>query len=289
MAKAINALATTNLNLANALGTCGVVITIDRQYDEPSGDTSLTFYLAAKNVPNPADLRQDKQEETSELIAGAHILGGPLKFDTKKLLADFRAKKLQSTDPTHPFLTCLRGQGNREQLLTWIKQGRPCRIAVVSNAGGMTCLEPGQEPMGWKLGQKDFETWTTDDLKLAAALGLVGVPVIAIESLDERRTRFTLPRYGYELGGQRTDAIQVTKDFRRGALKKLNPSHAVVWGYQTLLNRDKLLRDVNDQRELVMLRYKDTREWRRDTRSALVVDDASNDVLDRATQHLRHT
>jgi hypothetical protein len=288
MAKAINALATTNLNLANALGTCGVVITIDRQYDEPTGDTTLTFYLAAKNVPNPADVRRDQPEETTQ-VAGAHILGGALKFDTKKLLADFNGKKLQSADPTHPFLTCLRAQSNRECLLTWIKQGRPCRIAAISNAAGYTCLQEGQDPMCWKVGQAGFEVWTTDDLKLAAALGLVGVPVIALRKLDDRKTEFTLPRYGYELGGQRTDAIQLTKDFRSGEMRKRNPSSPVVWGYKVLQNREKMLRDVNEQRELVLLRYKDTREWRRDTRSALVVADASASVLEEATRHLRHT
>lgn len=268
--------ATKSLNLAAALSACGVVISIDKMTDDPTGSQVLTFYLSPANVENPDDFNP---------VNSCNEINGPLRFSTAQIKAKIANKSLDAEDPMHPVLDALRVMDNRERLLDWMNRDVRSRLLIHRQCPRFFYRE-GIEPMIQKLNDPLFETWETSDLKLASSIGLLGVPVLRLEP-KEGSVFFVMPRYGYASGPQILDAVALAKRYRSGALAKEQPSHPLLWGIQALKNRDALLSRVKAQQSLILLRNPKSGAWNNFLRSSVIEENASKAAFDDALKHNR--
>jgi hypothetical protein len=267
---------TGNLNLAAAFGSCGCEVTVDHLVDDAGGGEQLSFYLS----DGPVD-------EAGRPVVQAVGPDGVrrLMFDTADWRTRLRNGSLEAGDPEHPLLCSLRALGAREWLLGWMKKGDRCRLVMHPRAAVMY-YAAGQEPMAHCVGQPGFEVWESTDLKVVASLAGCGVPVLTMRE-EGPQTVFVLPRFGYPMGGPAGDAVALVKRLRDGSLRKVEPEHALVWGYQTLVNRERLLGRVKEQQRLVLLRKKNSGAWQRRCHSALVEEGARGGAFDEGLRHLR--
>ena len=266
--------ATENINEATAFTTCGVPVHIDKLLDDPTSKQVVTFYLGTENVQSPDSFK-----------SSIDSINGPLKILTAECRHRLGTGELEEHDPSHPLLDCLRVLGNREMLLSYIKRDIRCRLKIHRRCLRMF-YELGQEPMADKIGQKDFEYWTTADIKMAASIALVGVPVIGIREYAGAH-EFILPRFGYSVGVAPIDSIALARRFRDGSLAKEQPDHPLLWGIQTLKNRDKLMSMVKGAKTGVLIRNPKSGAWNNHHRSAIVDSNATSAAFDDALKHNR--
>ncbi len=268
--------ATTNLNLATALSTAGVIVSVDKMLDDPTGKQMVTFYMSPSNVENPEDFNP---------VMTCNEINGPLRFSTARLRKQIGDGTLEESDPLHPVLNSMRALDNREFLLSWMNRDERARLLIHRKAAVMF-YRLGQEPFAFKIEDPTVEFWETTDLKLAASIALVGVPVAKIQDTSTGKV-FVLPRYGYACGGAPIDAIALAKRYRSGVLAKEQPGHPLLWGIQTLKNRAKLLTQVKDQQFNVLIRNPKSGAWINVMRSAIVEEKATPAAFDDAIKHNR--
>lgn len=267
---------TDNLNLATAFATCGCEVIVDKIHDDAGTGARLGYYLSDQPVHRNGKVWVEGMNEAEK----------PLQFDTAHWRNLLRNGMLESGDPENPLLDALRSLNGREMLLSWMKRGDRCRLVMHRKCVRMFYVD-GQEPMAHCMGQVGFETWETTDLKMAAALAPCGVPVLTMHE-EGPQTVFTLPRYGYAMGGPPEDAIALVQRFRDGSLAKVQPDHVLLWGYQTLRNRESMLRRVQDQQHLILLRKPKSSAWQRRHHSALVEEKAKGCAFDDGLRHVRN-
>lgn len=257
---------TQNTNLAAAVSTLGVKIRTQRFLDvlskrsgEIVGDSRVTYFLGQQSVPGSA---KDSEE-------CRHV---------RRLIKELRSGELERELPKHPLLVCLAALLNRERLLDWLKQGTRMRLAV--NHGGLMSYVPGEEPESMKQ-TPVHEQSGTRDLKMVAALGCVGIPLLRFEGLVGHRT-FWVATKGHWLDGARPDADALVRGLKDGSLEKEDPEHPLLYAWQALLNRERLLDHLNHEVQLIQIRAPGTR------RAAFVREDGTGAAHDKALNHLQH-
>jgi hypothetical protein len=260
------ACSTQNTNLAAALGTLGVKIRTQRTLDvlskrsgEIVGDSRLTYFLTAP----------DAKEGVKDSEDTKHV---------RRLIKDLRSGELERELPEHPLIVCLAALHNRERILDWLKQGTRMRLAV--NPGGVMTYVAGEEPEFMKR-TPVHEQSGTRDLKMVAALGVLGIPLLRFEGLVGSRT-FWVATQGHWLDGRRAHADELVRGLKDGSLESENPEHRLLYAWQALLNRERLLDHLNREMELIQIRAPGTR------RAAFVREDASGTAHDKALGHLEH-
>lgn len=216
---------TRDTRVAAALGTLGVPTRIKRTLIERKGEQTTRFYLALRGI--------DERVRC-----------------TQTLLAQWKRGALESNQPAHPFLTVLRAFANRNMLLDCANKGEFVRLVRVPGTEVWQYVR-GNEGLPGIAGHK--EVIKTGDLKLAAALGVVGLPVLRIEGVHGSRQYF-LPRYG----PARTGGLPpVDGHALRGAWTA--DKESVPWedpfaqAARGLHNRERFLDAVNKEVELVLL------------------------------------
>lgn len=109
-------------------------------------------------------------------------------LDREGLLQAHANGSLLQADPLHPFLQALRAAHNYDSLLAMQKTGERLKL---QRSGDAWQYQPGEEDPRLRLHRGP----RTTDLPLAAALGVIGIPVIDIEGEPGRRF-YVLPSHG---------------------------------------------------------------------------------------------
>lgn len=201
--------------------------------------------------------------------------------------------KLEKIQPMHPLCVMMRGQNNYDRLTD---AGRGAAIRLVGVAGGcMTSYQHG--PLDQDFLVDDLATVPVDDLALAAALGGVGLPLVALEG-PQGSHRYHIARFGYAIEGDATspheslrmprqeDASHLVRrlptaaDPLRLALEVTHPTHPVCLIYDALFQRAKLKRMLENATPLLMMQGTGKLQ-------ALVSMNATGRIMEKATAHLK--
>lgn len=255
---------TTSVDIAAALSVLGIPIEADQSTDTISGRGWKTLLLGMESVPY-------------EAIGGSALPGDPLPTHrTKAILGMLQNGALLKADPHHPSLDVLRGCKALEALTLAATTGTTYRLA--RSAGTNRCqLVAGDEADQVAFGAILFRT---ANIKLAAALCVLGCPLIRVEG-SAGVHRFVLRNDGYPLGGPPAVAADLVQAWRSGSLAKEVPEHPLLWILQGLQNREAIVEFLRTQKRTMIMRAPGT------GRASLVQEDASLRTLDRVKRHLR--
>lgn len=157
---------TVDTSEAAAFGTLKVPCRLHTTFVEAEGKMVTRFHMALQSV--------DKV------------------YDTRKLRARWKSGKLEASEPAHPLLTILRGMMNRNAILDIQKTGSFYHLVQVPHTD-VWVYARGREGLPGVRGRG--EVIQVSDLKAAAALGTVGLRVLAIEGSGYHHL-YHLPRYG---------------------------------------------------------------------------------------------
>jgi len=256
---------TTSPDIAAACSVLGIPIQVDQTIDAKTGRGWKTILLGLESVP-------------SEAIGGKIVEGAPdptPNFRTQSILGLIRKGELQKSDPHHPALDVLRACAAADCLQEACRSGMRYRLARVSGVQRFRFV-PGEEPQTIKAAQA---IWRTRDLKLAACMSVLGVPLTRIDA-EGKNHAFLFSMLAYQLA---PDVPAIVPSDLALALRagSLHEQHPLLWMMQGLKNRDAILDFINGQRRMVMIRAEGT------GRASLVPEDASSRTLDRVRQHLR--
>jgi hypothetical protein len=227
----------------------------------------------------PTRLETTYVETTGKRVTRIHLALCCLEriYQTKPILAGYKNGTLEKKDPAHPFLTIQRAFLNWNAILDLQKKGIFQRLAQVPGTVlwqyvPSTTGLPGTAGRG--------EILKTSDLKLVAALGVVGVPLLAIEGSAGCHAYF-LPRIG-PIGylGQPVDALHLMQAWRadKASIPWEDPFAQAMRG---LYNKERYLDAINRDIELILI-TKPRSNWK----SAFVRADAPDAAFDHAKRHL---
>lgn len=250
-------------------------------------NTKLAACMAALGFPwkvEPIHHASSGQLVTQFMFGGPSVRPQFARY-AASIARQHEAGALQKQDSAHPLCIMMRAQHNYDRLLDAHK-GTPMRLK--SEAGGrITAYYPGPENIVFS--DPGMEKVETEDLALAAALGLVGLPVIRITGTSPLH-RYILPRVGYVVlrpdGSQGLEDAQelmarapTAKDPLRLAIELRDPLHPVTLGYDALHARVKLKTLLGKTTPLLLLQDGNLQ--------ALVTMDATGRVMKRAEEHFK--
>lgn len=213
---------TTDTRIAAAFGTLGMVIRPKKTVHERTGTRIVRYHIGLESV--------DKVYQTKPIQ---------------------HAAQHGTLVPDHPFLTILRAMENRRHLLELANRGTFCALRPVAGAPGTFQYVPADGGLpGLPAGGIVFRT---GDLKLVAALGIVGIPVLHIEGPEHHRSWFlpghAVPRPG---GLPPVDPLALKKAW-------LDDRESIPWedpfaqAMRGLHNRERLLDVVNRGVDVLLL------------------------------------
>lgn len=240
---------THSMSLAACLGALGMPVRTDVVLDERTGQELVTFYVGLQSLWN-------------ELV-------------TETLLQGWHSGRLEQADPLHPFLCGLRASHNASLLACSLRN--KLRLERVAGDHATVYVE-GEELLALR---ESPEVVETPDPALVAALGVVGIPLIAAEG-----GRFRLPRFGHVLKNavgewQPYDALGLVSRLRDDSLERDEPQHPLVSAYNARAVHAQLQRHLRATSRRVLLRKP------RSMRAAFIAEEASPDLLDRVRRHFR--
>lgn len=242
---------TIDTKLAAACGTLGIPTRLETTFIESTGTRVTRFHLALTSM--------DKL------------------YQTKRLLTGYASGSLSATEPGHPFLTIQRAFINRAAVLDLQSKGSFFRLAKVSGTQGIWQYLPGTEGLPGPAGHQ--EIIRTADLKLVAALGTVGLPLLAIDGPAGQRC-YTLPRHGPpDYLGAPVDGLALMNEWRanKESIPWENPFAQAARG---LHNRERFMDSINRDVELILF-IKPRTNWK----SAFVRADAQPAAFDQMKRH----
>jgi len=238
---------TTDTRIAAAFGTLGMVIRPKKTLDERCGTRVVRFHVSPGNLEG-----------------------------TMRTLAIRSAAEKGELEPGHPFLNILRAIENRRMQLELANHGRFCALVPVTGAPGIYQYEASTQGLPGL--QAGIPVIRTGDLKLVAALGLVGLPVMHIEGPEHARLWYVQAHGQPRPGGlPAVDAVAFKSAW-------LADKESIPWedpfaqAMRGLHNRERLLDVINRGADVVLLR--------RGVRKATVRSDATNAAWDRAAKFL---
>ena len=237
---------TTDTRLAAAFGTLGVPIKLRSTLIERTGKRVTRFYLGRTSADG--------------LVT------------TGILRRDYLAGKIEKSDPAHPFLTIMRTYQNRDALLDLQNQGRFCRLVPVPDAPGIHQYIPSCEGLPGVTGHPMLIE--TGDLKLVAALGTCGFPLLSLTGTRGNHL-YHLPA---KIPGSDLDAVQLMNDWRRDKAS-IPWEHPFAQAARGLHNRERLLDAVRRDMEIILIQKP------RSTRAATIRPDASPRGWDQIKSH----
>lgn len=241
---------TRDTRLAAALGSMGVMIKLETSADALSGHRRTLFFLGTKSMD------------------GRH--------DTKLLIARFQSGFLEQNEPGCELLTNLRGMMNRDMILDLQHKGEFMELRPVGKTGVWQYVR-GRSGLPGVSGHRAVVE--TRDIKIAAGLGLVGIPLLAI-----RGTRgnfiYDFPELGpVRADGSRYETLKL-RDAWRTNRESMDPACPYTQGMYALDSRERLVNALNGGVTNILLRKKGT------LRSAVVREDASDEAFERAGEFL---
>jgi len=191
---------------------------------------------------------------------------------------------LMRLDPTHPFICGMFGCHNMDALVDYQSKGTSYQLQLASETP-LYRYQPGTEDSRLKLAPAAH---AIVDLPLAAAVALIGLPVIDVEGEAPRR-RYLLP--DQTLPGlliSPSPPLPVSAMIARKEPGRLplqlgltQPHHPVVQGYNVTRTYARLLKDINGLKKRLLI--KDPYSSRR----ALIPENPSLQLEDEVRQHFR--
>lgn len=188
---------------------------------------------------------------------------------------------LAKADPLHPFLQALRAARNYDVLLGMQQTGARVRLAPA--VPGAWHYEPGEEDARLRL----LPGPRTNDLPLAAACGVVGIPVVDIEGEQGRRL-YRLAARGLrsvELPQPEWETVRLIRRQVPGqpalALEQAEPQHPLCLAYQGAYSYAALLAHCKRLARNVLIKDPHSR------RRALIPENPSADLLEDVRRHFR--
>lgn len=211
-----------DINHATLLSVLGCPIKYDKITDVRSGKAKTSIYVPSITIPKV-------------MVKGE---GG--KVEKAGIITAITSGALAKLDPHHHALDCARSILNRERLLDWLKKGTQQQLFRVD--GVNRCVYVPTNALTSDV-LTCREQWPTQDIKLAASMALIGVPVVRIVGTGASHT-FYLSRYSIGLTGDRLDGLELARQLMR---KELAKEHPLSWAMQTLVNRDRILDRIHDK------------------------------------------
>lgn len=242
---------TYDTRVAAAFGTLGVPIRISTTIIEATGQKRTTYHLGLTSA--------DGLYKTGAIHQG------------------WKSGKLEHATPDHPFLTCLRALENRRCLLELLhKPGATMRLVPIAATGIWQYTVPGDELPGIRGHMELFRTY---DIKMAAALATVGVPVLAMEEGRGRHTMI-LPRWGPPRPGglPPVDAADFATAWRTARLS-IPWEEPFAQAARCLHNRERLLDAIHADTPMLLVRKP------RSLRSAIISTAATGAAWDKVKEH----
>lgn len=236
---------------AAAFGTLGVVIRLHTTFIEQSGERSTRFHLSLTSLDR--------------------------KYDTRRIRAQWRSGKLETVEPAHPFLTCMRAIQGRAALLSLQKSGSMLRLVQVP---GTELWQYVPSATGLPGTAGHLEIIETTDIKLVAALAIIGIPLLSLSG-SEGRHLYRLPRYGPRRQDSipPIDGLHLMEAWRRDK-EEIPWEHPFAQAARALHNRERLVEAIRRDTEMVLL-IKPRSSWK----SALIQADATPAAFDKVKQH----
>lgn len=168
-------------------------------------------------------------------------------IDLEQTIRAWESGGMEKSDPMHPLSVTMSAMHNYDRLLEAIHGGVEIRLKAAAG-GRLTRYHRGPELEGMKLRLRVPCT----DLALVAAMGLVGVPVLAIDG-PKGAKRFHLAEMGYVIQdatgsdrAYRADDLMMRSPTlewpHRLAMEDREPMHPLVLGYGALAARAEMKR-----------------------------------------------
>lgn len=270
---------TTNVNKAAALATLGIPLELDKTVDSKSGRGWTTILVGHATMPTAADLGgRVVSGKADEVEAGTTAPTPTLR--TKHVLGLLARGELQKGDPHHPLIDMLGVCAAREALLLWVKSGTAHRLVRIRGAH-RTALVPGDETET----VRQSGGFRTRDLKLAACLTRLGLPVCRIDppggaGNDSPHHAFVFPLQGMALDEPPAILPDLVNAYRDLSLPRDVPGHPLLWMMQCLINREAVMNLITKQKEIILVRAPGT------GRASLIHRDSTPECLDLVRKRL---
>jgi len=226
-------------------------------------------------------LRTTIVERTGERVSRFHIgmLSACGRHHTAKIMPAWKSGALEKKTPGHEFLTVMRAIRNWNLLLDLQKQGKFCHLEEVAGTPFWQYVRgPHGLPGGGSILEK--EALKTRDLKLVAALGLAGIPLVHLEAAGALHCYY-LPRDGPPVmaGGPPVDGLALMQAWRADRVSAIALHEGFATACYGLHNRERFLDSVKNDIELILLQKP------RSQKAATVRADSSPIVFDRVKEH----
>lgn len=206
-----------DLNMASVIATLVGVAKIEAITDVRTGNGDSSVSFPTSIIP--------------KILAPVKGSNAKRKASIMELI---RNGTLAEIDPYHNALDAVRALINRERILDWIKQGKQQRLVEVGNSQRFIYSETDALPVDVT---KYPRQWETRDIKLAAAMASIGVPICRIVGNGNGRV-FYLAADAIALPAElRFDAYSLARRYFAGDI----PEHPIAWGVQALKNRERIL------------------------------------------------
>jgi hypothetical protein len=244
--------------------------------------TALAAAFGACGFPirtNATEILELRQAYKLRFFIGAQSQWLALERDP--LREDHATGELAKADPLHPFLQALRAARNYDVLLGVQQTGTRVRLAL--SAPGAWHYEPGEEDARLRL----LPGPRTNDLPLAAACGVIGIPVVDIEGEHGRRL-YRLAERGLrsvELPQPEWETVRLIRRQEPGkpalALEQHEPQHPLCTAYQGAYSYAVLLAHCKRLTRNVLIKDPHSR------RRALIPENPSADLLADVRRHFK--
>lgn len=246
-------------------------------------DTALAAALGACGFP----IRTSETEivELRQSIKRRFFIGETSQWsqlDREGLLQSHANGSLAHADPLHPFLQALRAAHNYDALLSMQKTGASFKLVGIRESWK---YQEGEEDSRLRLCRGP----RTTDLPLAAALGVVGIPVIDIEGEPGHRF-YVLPAYGL----RSVDLPHAFPEWRTAhlirrevpgkpalALERVDPQHPLCHAYQGAYTYAVLIAHCKRLSRNVLIKAPNSK------RRAHIPENPSADLLADVRRHFR--
>lgn len=252
---------TDNVNVAAIVSTLGVPIKIETSNDVRTGQGWTNIEFPTAQVP---------------YIRCKAPQGSGRAFVDKSILDLLKSGELAKTAPRHEALDGLRALVNRELILDWLKKGEACHLARVPNLDRSFYVK-GDPPPSVVVAEEQFPT---DNIKLVAALGVIGAPICKIVGSASNHT-FYVGRWTFPLDGRAQDAHALSKQLLRE--RTLDKGHPLFWAYQALCNRERILDMIHNRNPKLLVRRKGSPNFA----SAIIQPVDNKAVMDRQLNSAR--
>lgn len=200
-------------------------------------------------------------------------------FTANRLIHDYRSGALETADPAHPFLVCMRALRNRERILRWMIKGQTHELILNSASNQWQYEASARFALPTHMSATPYRT---REIKIPCALGVFGIPILRIEGIDRDQT-FVIASTGFMGRGTPPETTQLVADYMDGTLEARDPDHPFFFAYSALETIQKLKRHMNLEIANVWIEKPRSRPGR----SAFLRADATAKARDQIFHHFR--